>query len=96
MRNAIVPGICSVCREKVEVGNEILLDVEGEPLHAEHVPIRLCCLERHGGVVCRDNRVMCQICFERFDIADLFVDPVTGDTYDVCKGCEPSTGPRVR
>lgn len=54
-------------------------------------PVRLCCGQRHNGAMCPDGKVMCCACFERFDQADLVV--LDGDTYDVCKGCEPSVLP---
>lgn len=43
-------------------------------------PVRLCCGERHFGVVCPDDHIMCCICFERFPI-----DPST--EWDVCPSC---------
>lgn len=49
-------------------------------------PIRLCCFQRHTGVVCPDGKVMCCLCFDRFEVAELFVE-ADGDTYDVCRPC---------
>lgn len=44
-------------------------------------PVQLCCGERHWGVVCPDGKVMCVICFNRFDPHDLFGDE------DICIWC---------
>jgi hypothetical protein len=90
--NALIPGTCTACKERVEVGNEIVLDIDNEPMHIEHVPVRLCCGGRHWGSVCRDNKVMCSLCWERVDIEALHVDPATGDTYDICKPCATGLG----
>lgn len=50
-------------------------------------PYRLCCMQRHNGPTCADGKVMCSICFGRFDVADLHVDD-EGQAWDVCKLCE--------
>lgn len=34
-------------------------------------PVRLCCGQRHFGPVCPDGKVMCCLCFQRFDRKDL-------------------------
>lgn len=49
-------------------------------------PIRNCCLQRHYGVVCPDGLVLCQLCYERFDQAELYVDP-EGCKWDMCRRC---------
>lgn len=49
-------------------------------------PVRLCCGKRHYDGVCPDGKVMCQLCFGRFDLEDLNKLP-TGEYEDVCKGC---------
>lgn len=49
-------------------------------------PIRLCCMERHYGPVCADQHVMCQLCFIRVPITDLYVDSHDG-VWDCCKSC---------
>lgn len=54
-------------------------------------PIRVCCGERHFGVVCRDQKVMCCLCFSRFAIEDLNV--TANGPEDVCKSC--AEGERV-
>ena len=53
------------------------------------VPVRLCCGEEHYGAVCPDGKVMCQLCFERFDVDDLNVVSIDfeGQHEDVCKSC---------
>lgn len=62
------------------------------PLTAEKdAPFRVCCGQQHYGATCPDGKVMCCVCFERFDKVDLMVE--AGVTYDVCKGCEPSVIP---
>jgi hypothetical protein len=49
-------------------------------------PVRLCCGQRHYGVVCPDDLVMCAVCFNRFNMDELFTDS-TGDTWDICQDC---------
>ena len=49
-------------------------------------PVRLCCMQRHRTVACPDGKVMCQLCFDRFDKDDLMVDE-DGVKWDVCKTC---------
>lgn len=49
-------------------------------------PVRLCCGQAHAGPICPDGKVMCCLCFARFEIADLHVTE-TGTPEDVCKGC---------
>lgn len=48
-------------------------------------PVRLCCFQRHNGVVCPDGSVMCAICFDRVAVDDLAVE--AGSRIDVCKPC---------
>jgi len=50
-------------------------------------PVRLCCMQRHLGPICPDGKVMCQLCYDRFDMADLYVDE-HGDRWDVCRACQ--------
>ena len=52
----------------------------------EEIPVRPCCGRRHWSVVCLDGKVMCCICFDRFDRADLNVLE-DGGREDVCKQC---------
>lgn len=54
---------------------------------ASLAPVRLCCGQRHVGAQCPDGKVMCCLCFERFDVADLDVDPDDGKPWDACKDC---------
>lgn len=49
-------------------------------------PVRLCCGAAHWGVVCPDGRVLCCICFARFEVDDLNVLP-DGSREDVCREC---------
>lgn len=49
-------------------------------------PVRLCCGQRHFGVVCPDGKVMCCLCFSRFSQKDLHVLE-DGQKEDVCTGC---------
>lgn len=51
-------------------------------------PVRVCCGERHYGVMCPDGKVMCCQCFNRFDKSELSVDPEDGVLWDVCKTCD--------
>lgn len=53
---------------------------------APYIPVRLCCGQAHLGVQCPDGKVMCCMCFERFDLADLNTTP-TGQKEDCCKRC---------
>lgn len=50
-------------------------------------PVRLCCGQRHWTVQCPDGKVMCQLCFGRFEISELYVDPEDGRPVDVCIDC---------
>jgi hypothetical protein len=51
------------------------------------IPFRLwCCGQRHWGPVCPDGKVMCCVCFGRYETDDLHVDG-TGTTWDMCAGC---------
>lgn len=50
-------------------------------------PVRLCCMTEHEGVVCPDGKVMCEFCFERFTLDELFMDGL-GVRWDVCKPCQ--------
>lgn len=55
-------------------------------------PIKLCCMKRqseHRGPQCPDGKVMCCMCFDRFDVADLHVTD-DGKPEDVCKPCAES------
>ena len=58
-------------------------------------PIRLCCMQRHYGVVCPDGKVMCELCYDRFDQADLWMDE-DGSRWDVCAECHAHDEERVR
>ena len=49
-------------------------------------PVRLCCMERHYGPVCPDGKVMCCLCFERFEISELS-ETDDGVKQDVCVPC---------
>lgn len=50
------------------------------------IPLKLCCGQRHLGVVCPDGKVMCCICFERVSTENLNVLP-DGKREDVCRPC---------
>lgn len=54
-----------------------------------NVPVRLCCAEAHYTSICPDGKVMCQLCFNRFEIDDLNVVSIDfeGQHEDVCRGC---------
>jgi len=49
-----------------------------------HYPVHIVCGEVHTGPVC-NGKVMCQLCFEFFEIDQL--NTVDGDPEDVCKVC---------
>lgn len=49
-------------------------------------PVRLCCMQRHFGIVCPDGQVMCPICFERHPMHEGWRDP-TGNLWDLCVAC---------
>lgn len=55
-------------------------------------PVRLCCGQRHYGVVCPDGMVMCCLCFFRFKVEDLAIEEDT--PIDICKPCY-ETGQKV-
>lgn len=50
------------------------------------VPVRLCCGQRHLGVVCPDGLVMCCLCYRRVGFEDLAVTD-DGQREDVCTSC---------
>lgn len=52
----------------------------------DEAPVRLCCGQRHYGVLCPDGKVMCCLCFGRFDVSELS-ETVDGDKQDVCSAC---------
>lgn len=49
-------------------------------------PVRLCCGQRHVGVVCPDGLVMCCLCFKRFAPDELSLNE-RGQLQDVCRAC---------
>lgn len=49
-------------------------------------PVRLCCGQRHYGPQCPDGKVMCCLCFERFEVSQLNICE-DGRPEDVCKPC---------
>jgi hypothetical protein len=51
-------------------------------------PVRLCCGQPHWGAQCPDGKVMCCLCFGRFSIDELAVDPDDGKHWDICLDCE--------
>jgi len=56
-------------------------------LHEQYGPVRICCGQRHWGVACPDGLVMCCVCFSRFPVDRLAVDPSDGKHWDVCQQC---------
>lgn len=50
-------------------------------------PVRLCCWQRHWGVLCPDGLVLCCLCFYRYPVWALSVDPADGKPVDKCKQC---------
>lgn len=51
-------------------------------------PVRLCCGQRHYGVICPSGNVMCCLCFGSFSQDQLWVD-AEGIRWDVCRECGP-------
>ncbi len=51
-------------------------------------PVRVCCGQRHSGPVCPDGRVMCAICFEKFNQDQLAVDSKDGKLRNICRECD--------
>ena len=51
------------------------------------IPFRLCCGQQHWGPQCPDGLVMCCMCFDRFPLGELYLDPVDGKMVDVCQDC---------
>lgn len=49
-------------------------------------PVKLCCGQRHWGIVCPDSKVMCCLCFDRFDQSQLARDE-EGEKWDICWPC---------
>lgn len=58
-------------------------------------PVRLCCGQRHWGPQCPDGKVMCCMCFDRFEVEGLSVDPEDGITIDVCLACAANEAPAM-
>lgn len=58
-------------------------------------PVRLCCGERHEGVVCSDGRVMCCLCFTRVT-QDELARYDSGLKMDVCQECWDAEQPRLK
>lgn len=50
------------------------------------IPVRLCCGQRHWTVQCPDGKVMCCVCFSRFELEQLHIDE-DGDRENVCIPC---------
>jgi hypothetical protein len=51
-------------------------------------PVKLCCGQRHWTIRCPDGLVMCELCYDRFQEADL--QPVEDDPtarWNICKPC---------
>ncbi len=55
---------------------------------SDRPPVRVCCGKRHFGIVCPDGKVMCCMCFERFDQDQLSIDPKDGKKLNICKECD--------
>ncbi len=49
-------------------------------------PFRLCCGQSHNGAVCPDGKIMCCLCFSRFEVRELNVTS-DGTPEDVCAPC---------
>jgi hypothetical protein len=66
--------------------------VDGDKYRANYdrifrkAPVRLCCGNRHLGVICPDGKVMCCLCFNRVDQDQLNTNP-EGSKEDVCISC---------
>jgi hypothetical protein len=43
-------------------------------------------MQRHYGPVCPDGKVMCCLCFHRFEVSELS-ETADGDKTDVCVTC---------
>jgi hypothetical protein len=52
----------------------------------DFVPTRLCCMQKHWGPICPDGKVMCDLCFGRFDQDELMVDD-EGVKWNICQKC---------
>lgn len=59
------------------------------------VPWRACCGQRHLGPLCPDNKVMCCLCFDRFDVEELALASDGSGREDVCKPCAWRDGPAL-
>lgn len=42
-------------------------------MNDDEAPVRLCCFKRHWGAICPDGKVMCCLCFDRFEQSELNV-----------------------
>lgn len=50
------------------------------------IPVRPCCGQRHWTTQCPDGKVMCCLCFSRFEVEELHIDG-DGQREDVCEPC---------
>ena len=66
-------------------------DEELKRVTVDNAPVRLCCGQRHFGVVCDDGKVMCCICYERVPQNELNVLS-NGKKENVCKVCAEKDG----
>lgn len=55
-------------------------------------PVRPCCGQRHWTIACPDGRVMCDLCYDRFELAGLYVD-AAGTRWNICITCAPQCFP---
>lgn len=58
----------------------------GESKSQVAIPVRLCCGKRHSGAQCPDGKMMCCLCYERFDMSKFHVLS-DGCVEDVCRAC---------
>ncbi len=50
-------------------------------------PVRLCCMERHWGVLCADKTFMCALCFDKFPAHDAWRNE-DNIAFDCCVPCK--------
>ena len=55
-------------------------------LRLMEIPVRPCCGQRHWTMQCPDGKVMCCLCFSRFELEELNIDD-DGRREDVCVPC---------
>ena len=66
--------------------NKTTTESKINPQLNDSTPVRLCCGQKHWGIVCPDGKVMCCLCLKRVSQDELHILP-NGEKEDVCETC---------